>query len=60
MDSLYSEERIKTLQNITFSEKLRQQDLQHEKEQYQNNIKTYVLLGGLLAAIFIASLTLSE
>jgi len=55
-DSLYSEERIKTLQNITFSEKLRQQDLQHEKEQYQNNIKTYVLLGGLLAAIFIASL----
>jgi len=55
-DSLYSEERIKTLQNITFSEKLRQQQLQHEKKQYQNNIKTYVLLGGLLAAIFIASL----
>ena len=55
-DSLYSEERIKTLQNITFSEKLRQQELQREKEQYQNNIKTYGLLGGLLAAIFIASL----
>ncbi len=55
-DSLYSEERIKTLQNIAFSEKLRQQELEHEKKQYQNNIKTYVLLGGLLAALFIASL----
>jgi len=55
-DSLYSEEKIKTLQNITFSEKLRQQDLQHEKEQYRNNIKTYALLGGLLGAVFIAVL----
>jgi signal transduction histidine kinase len=55
-DSLYSEERIKTLQNIAFSEKLRQQELEHEKKQYQNNIKTYILLGGLLAALFIASL----
>jgi signal transduction histidine kinase len=55
-DSLYSEERIKTLQNISFNEQLHQQVLQHEKEQYQNNIKTYALLGGLLVAIFSASL----
>src|SRR6476469_5643436 len=49
-DSLYSNEKIKQLQNLQFNEKLRQQQLENARrealQRYQNMIKVYSLIAG--------------
>jgi signal transduction histidine kinase len=50
-DSLFSQEKIKRLQNVTFDEQLRQQEIDNEKEKYRNKIKLYALIAAL--AVFI-------
>ena len=55
-DSLYKK-RIKNLadfQNLTFSEKLRLQNLEKEKTLYQNKVRTYALMTGLGMVLLIA------
>ncbi len=51
-DSLLSLEKIKQIQNIGFDEQLRLQELEKEKIESQNKIRTYTLLTGL--AVFLA------
>jgi two-component system NtrC family sensor kinase len=54
-DSLYKN-RIKNLtefQTLTFKEQVRLQNAEKEKDQYQNRIRMYALLGGLLLLILI-------
>jgi signal transduction histidine kinase len=54
-DSLFNKERIQQVQNFTFSERLRQQDLAREKTEYRNKIKLYVLVSGLALMILFAA-----
>jgi len=51
-DSLLSMEKIKQIQNIGFDEQLRLQELEKEKIESQNKIRTYTLLAGL--GVFLA------
>lgn len=56
-DSLFGPEKTHKLQLLAISEQQRQQEIQQEKEKFQNRIKIYILLGAvglflLLAIIF--------
>src|ERR1019366_8417322 len=57
-DSLFSEEKIKQLQNLSFNEQMRQQELQQTIQQtqlkYRNRLNVYILLAGLLILLIIA------
>jgi two-component system, NtrC family, sensor kinase len=53
-DTLFNKERIQQVQNFTFSERFRQQDLAREKTEYRNKIKLYVLLSGLALMILFS------
>ncbi|MEO9022547.1 MAG: ATP-binding protein [Ginsengibacter sp.] len=53
-DSLFSEEKIKQLQNLSFNEEMRQQDIQQEREQFQNRLKMYALFAVLAVFLIIA------
>jgi len=55
-DSLYKE-RIKTLtsfQAVTLNEQLRLQQVEKEKIVYQNNVRTYILIAGLVMLLLLA------
>ena len=57
-DSLFSEEKIKQLQNLSFNEQMRQQELQQAIQQaqlkYRNRLNVYILLAGLLILLIVA------
>ena len=57
-DSLFSEEKIKQLQNLSFNEQMRQQELQQTLQQaelkYRSRLNIYFLLAGLLILLIIA------
>jgi signal transduction histidine kinase len=55
-DSLNNATRITQLQNIGFDEQIRLRELEEEKIQIQNNIRTYSLLAGIAVFILIAFL----
>jgi two-component system NtrC family sensor kinase len=55
-DSLNSVEKINQFTNIGFDERLRLQEVQQEKIQLQNKIKTYAMLVGILVFMIIALL----
>ena len=50
-DSLFSQEKVKQLQNVAFDEQLHQQERAIEKDKLNNRIKLYTLLAAL--ALFI-------
>ncbi|HEX5152488.1 MAG TPA: ATP-binding protein [Parafilimonas sp.] len=52
-DSLYSAERFKEAQQIEINEQEKQRDLAESKQQYQNRLRTYLLVGGLAALLII-------
>ena len=56
-DSLFSEEKIKQLQNLSFNEQMRQQELQQTIQQtqlkYRNRLNVYILLAGLLILLIV-------
>ncbi|HVX27188.1 MAG TPA: ATP-binding protein [Parafilimonas sp.] len=52
-DSLFSQEKIKQLQNVTFNEQLREQEIIFEKDRYENRIKQYALIAALTTFIII-------
>lgn len=56
-DSLFNARKIKEIQNLSFSEKIRQQELAEEKKQEELNRKTNLQLAGI--AIFIPLLFLT-
>jgi signal transduction histidine kinase len=59
-DSLFNQERIRAGQNLNFDEFQRQAAIktaiEKAKEQYQNRVKIYALLAGLVVSLFIAVL----
>jgi signal transduction histidine kinase len=57
-DSLYNKEKIKQVQNYTFDEKLRQQEISEKQRAYRNKLKTYALAAGLVALLIIAGILL--
>jgi two-component system, NtrC family, sensor kinase len=50
-DSLFSQDKARQMQNITFDEQMRQQEIEAAKEQYWNKIKLYALIAAL--AVFV-------
>jgi two-component system NtrC family sensor kinase len=55
-DSLFNHQKLIQIQSMTFKEQLRQQEIVEAQKAYQNRIKTYVLIGGLIVVILIASI----
>jgi len=55
-DSLFNQRKIMQMQSMTFNEQLRQQDILEAQKAYQNRIKTYILIGGVLALLLIAAI----
>jgi signal transduction histidine kinase len=57
-DSLYSQEKIKQIQNIQLGEALRKQQAEQEHKdarlRYETKLKLYSLLGGVIVLLFIA------
>ena len=52
-DSLVSKEKINEFQKISFSEQLRQQEVEQAKVQYRSKIKMLLLTGGLTALMIV-------
>ena len=53
-DSLFNQRKIIQMQSMTFDEQLRQQDILEAQKAYRDRIKTYILIGGLIALLVIA------
>ena len=57
-DTLFSEEKIKQLQNLSFNEQMLHQELQQTIQQtqlkYRNRLNVYILLAGLLILLIVA------
>jgi two-component system NtrC family sensor kinase len=50
-DSLFNKEKTRAIQNLTFNEELRQQEIEAVKIQYQNHVKLYAVFA--LAGVFL-------
>ena len=55
-DSLNSSDKVKQFQNIGFEEQQRLQELVQEKIQYQNRIRIYGLLAGIIVVLLVTFL----
>ena len=55
-DSLQDGEKIRQIQNYTFGEKFRQQEIMEREAEYRSRIRVYVLLGGIAALLLIAGI----
>jgi len=55
-DSLFNRQKTIAIQNLEFSERQKQQDLEKSRNDYQNRLKFWGLLGGLLILTSIALL----
>ncbi|MEP7253208.1 MAG: ATP-binding protein [Ginsengibacter sp.] len=55
-DSIYSNEKQKEFQNLTFIEQLTQQEMEQEQQQLRNRITIYFLVAGALVLLVIALL----
>ncbi len=53
-DSLKNAEKIKQFQNIGFDEQLRLQQLEKEKAEFENRVRTFAILAGLGVFVLIA------
>jgi len=53
-DSLFNNEKLKQVQNISFSEQLKRQEIEVAKVEYNNRIRVYGLLGSLAVFILMA------
>ena len=52
-DSLFTAQKVKDIQAINFREQIRQQEIEQDKIQLQNKIRTYSMLSGLLVLLVI-------
>jgi two-component system NtrC family sensor kinase len=57
-DSLFSRDKINGIQNIAFKEQEKQKEVEASKLKYQNRLRMYSLLGGLIALLAIAGILL--
>ncbi len=55
-DSLFSEEKVKQMQNLSFNEKLRQQEVEAARQKYSYRIRMNAFLGSTFTLIVIAIL----
>ncbi len=55
-DSLYTTQKAKDIQTINFREQIRQQEIEQDKIQLQNKIRTYGLIIGIVVLLLIAFL----
>ena len=55
-DSLFNKQKINQIQDIGFNERFHKQELEKERIQYQNKMRTYAMLGVILVFIIIAFL----
>ncbi len=55
-DSLFSQQKVLQIQNMTFNEQLRQQEIAEQQRQLQNKIKLYSLLAALVVFMLIGFL----
>lgn len=55
-DSFFSQEKARAVQNVAFNEQQRLQQLALTQQQYRSKIRTYGLIGGLIAVLVIAGL----
>ena len=55
-DSLFSQAKIREVQNLSLDEQLRQQEIRTSEEIYRNKLRTYVLAGILAVFLLIASI----
>jgi len=55
-DSLFSQDKIKQVQNVTFDEQLRQQEQVGQQREIQSKIKLYVVIAALIIFLIIASI----
>jgi two-component system NtrC family sensor kinase len=53
-DSLYSQDKVKQLLSMEFEEKQRRQDIAVAESLYQEKVRSYVLLGGLVILLLLA------
>ncbi|MCW5914723.1 MAG: hypothetical protein KIT66_08965 [Chitinophagaceae bacterium] len=54
-DSLFSQEKVKEFQNITFSEKMHQQERAATALRYKNRLRMYILIAGFFFLLLIAA-----
>ncbi len=57
-DSLFSREKTNAIQNLAFKEQEKQKEVEASELKYQNRLKMYSLLGGLIALLIIAGILL--
>ncbi len=55
-DSLYTTQKAKDMQTFSFREQIRQQEIEQDKIQLQNKIRTYGLIAGIVVLLLIAFL----
>ncbi|MDQ6757446.1 MAG: ATP-binding protein, partial [Bacteroidota bacterium] len=53
-DSLFSKEKTRAIQNLTFNEQLQQQERVQQQKEFQNKIKLYSLFAALVVFLLIA------
>jgi two-component system, NtrC family, sensor kinase len=52
-DSLYNQEKVKQLLSVDFDERQRQQAIASAQVQYQNTVRTYALIAGLVVLLLL-------
>lgn len=55
-DSLYNKQKINQFQDIGFNEQFHKQEVENQRIQYQNKLRTYAMLGGIIVFMIIAFL----
>ena len=55
-DSLFNTKKVMEIQNISFNEQIRQQEIKDQQQQYQNRLRTYMLTGGLFVVLLLAGI----
>jgi two-component system NtrC family sensor kinase len=57
-DSLFNSKQVQQFQNIDFDAQQQQQEIDAAKKAYQNRLRTYSLLGGMLTVLVVAGMLL--
>ncbi len=55
-DSHFNTKKVMEIQSISFSEQLRQQEINDQQRQYQDRFRTYMLAGGLVVVLLLAGI----
>ncbi len=55
-DSIFSKDKDREVQNITFNERVKQQEILSAQEKYKSKVQTFILFSGLLIMLLIACL----